>query len=91
MHAGNEIFGNNSAGSPFTVYAIGNYTAKGGNTNSKYAEPRRVWQFAVKAGDSVMYEWPLQDFENENYHLRLYGPNGFFREFAGTKMIWLWC
>ncbi|MBK8710345.1 MAG: phospholipase C, phosphocholine-specific [Niastella sp.] len=85
MHAGNEIFGNNSAGSPFTVYAIGNYTAKGGNTNSKYAEPRRVWQFAVKAGDSVMYEWPLQDFENENYHLRLYGPNGFFREFAGTK------
>jgi phospholipase C len=28
-------------------------------------------------------KWPLKNFENNLYHLRVYGPNGFFREFKG--------
>lgn len=37
----------------------------------------------MQAGDSIVYHWPLEHFENEKYHLRVYGPNGFFREFMG--------
>lgn len=85
MQAGNEIFGVSSAGSPFNVYAGENYIANTGSTNSQFAEPRRVWHFAVKAGDNLINEWPLDAFENGNYHLRIYGPNGFFREVSGNK------
>src|SRR5690606_4883343 len=28
--------------------------------------------------------WPVASFENGVYHLRVYGPNGFYREFRGT-------
>ncbi|MEO9020640.1 MAG: phospholipase C, phosphocholine-specific [Ginsengibacter sp.] len=85
MKAGNEIFGISSAGSPFNVYASTNYIANVGSTNSQFAEPRHVWHFAVKAGDTLNNEWPLDAFENGNYHLRIYGPNGFFRKIAGNK------
>jgi phospholipase C len=78
MTAGNKVFGKQSAGSPFTVYAPGKYTEKGMVDNS------RNWGFAVKQGDSITYTWPLNAFENNQYHLRLYGPNGFYREFKGN-------
>jgi len=78
MTAGNKVFSKQSAGSPFTVYAPGNYTEK--NTQ----DISRNWGFAVKAGDSLSYTWPLQAFDNHQYHLRLYGPNGFYREFKGN-------
>ena len=29
--------------------------------------------------------WTLADFENDQYHLAVYGPNGFFREFKGNS------
>ncbi|MEO6837563.1 MAG: phospholipase C, phosphocholine-specific [Ginsengibacter sp.] len=85
MKAGNEIFSLKSLGAPFNVYAAGNYIANTGSTNSQFAEPRRVWHFAVKAGDTLSNKWPLDAFENGNYHLRIYGPNGFFREVSGNK------
>lgn len=72
--AGNEVFGNSAAGSPFNVYAPGLY----------HDEAVRTWAYGVKAGDVLMDAWTLTDFENNAYHLRVYGPNGFFREFAGT-------
>jgi phospholipase C len=78
MTAGNKMFGAASAGSPFTVYAPGRYTEKGVEDIS------RNWAFAVKAGDSLTYTWPLHAFDNHQYHLRLYGPNGFYREFKGN-------
>jgi phospholipase C len=40
----------------------------------------RNWAYTVKAGDSLSDVWPLAD---GHYHLRVYGPNGFFREFRG--------
>lgn len=65
-----EIFGEKTAGSPFQVYAYG-----------------REWMtrsYAVAAGDKLTDTWPLDHFENGNYHFRVYGPNGFFREFIGN-------
>lgn len=77
MTAGNKVFGRQSAGSPFTIYAPGQYTEKGAT------DICRNWGFAVKAGDTLSYTWPLEAFDNGQYHLRLYGPNGFYREFKG--------
>ncbi|HRQ50333.1 MAG TPA: DUF756 domain-containing protein, partial [Agriterribacter sp.] len=68
FEAKNEVFGASSAGSPFYVYMPG-----------KDAAPRN---YAVKAGDQLIDAWALP--AAENYHLQVYGPNGFFREFSGN-------
>jgi phospholipase C len=73
LHAGRQFFGNSSAGSPFTIYAPGRYLQ----------ENLRTWDYAVSVGDTLTDQWSLTDFENSQYHLRVYGPNGFFREFGG--------
>jgi phospholipase C len=39
--------------------------------------------YGVKAGDSITDGWPLAEFDGGRYHLRVYGPNGFYREFRG--------
>ena len=39
--------------------------------------------YGVKPGDSVTDVWPLADFDAGRYHIRVYGPNGFYREFRG--------
>ena len=79
MQAGNKIFGSSASGTPYTVYAPGKFTA--GNRE----ELCRNWSFAVKAGDSFDYGWPVDAFEGSHYHLRLHGPNGFYREYRGDK------
>jgi phospholipase C len=85
FEARNEIFGSKSAGSPFNVYAPGNYLSAVKDKDGKAVyEAVRTWAYAVSAGDALTDSWPLQDFENELYHLRIYGPNGFFREFKGN-------
>ncbi|KAA0989089.1 phosphocholine-specific phospholipase C [Dyadobacter aurulentus] len=75
LHAGKKAFGNKSAGAPFIIYAINTYQG----------EELRVWNFAVKAGDTLTQSWKIADFKGGEYHLRVYGPNGFYREFAGDK------
>ncbi|HEY8460621.1 MAG TPA: phospholipase C, phosphocholine-specific [Blastocatellia bacterium] len=82
FHAGNEIFGENAAGSPFQVYAPGRYKSIDQPNNYQNV---RTWDYAVAAGDRLTDQWPLNEFETENYHLRVYGPNGFFREYAGSR------
>jgi phospholipase C len=72
--AGSRFFGANALGAPFNVYAPAKYQL----------ENVRTWAYAVKAGDHLTDSWPLGDFEGRNYHLRVYGPNGFFREFGGS-------
>lgn len=76
--AANKVFGRKAAGSPFNVYAPGNYRQENGAM-----EPVRAWSYAVKAGDTLKDAWPLQQFGDGHYHLRVYGPNGFYREFIG--------
>jgi len=73
-----DIFGDKTAGCPFNVYAPGKYLAADG------FEAVRTWAYAVKAGDALADNWPLEQFENSNYHMRVYGPNGFYREFTGN-------
>jgi phospholipase C len=64
-----------TAGAPFTVYAPGIY--KG--------QAMQVRSYAVKTGDLLKDQWNIKDFENGIYLLRVYGPNGFFREFKGSE------
>jgi phospholipase C len=86
LEARNERFGDRAAGSPFTVYAF----TKG--------EDFQVRNYAIVAGDSLDDSWPIDDFENGTYHFRVYGPNGFYREFMGSidspavdvKLKYLW-
>jgi len=75
FRCGRTFFGNASAGSPFQVYVPGLYKN----------EMMRVWDYAVAPGDAVSDEWTIGDFENNIYHLRIHGPNGFYREFKGNE------
>ncbi|MBX3255137.1 MAG: phospholipase C, phosphocholine-specific [Chitinophagaceae bacterium] len=68
FEARKDIFGDKAAGSPFYVY------------NTLNNEPPR--QYAVMPGDQLLDEWPTS--ADGSYHLKLYGPNGFYREFAGN-------
>ncbi|WP_214070880.1 phospholipase C, phosphocholine-specific [Mucilaginibacter sp. dw_454] len=72
--AGNNVFGKKAAGSAFKVYAM----------NPFKGETLRAWDYSASAGDTLQDEWTLNDFENGNYHLRVYGPNGFYRELMGN-------
>jgi phospholipase C len=77
--AGNKIWGNKAVGAPFNVYAPGNNK----QTNGKF-ENLRTWAYGLTAGDRLSDSWPIENFEDRNYHLRVYGPNGFYREFKGN-------
>lgn len=75
FEAANKIFGNVSAGAPFKAY-----------TPEKYLnENMRQRSYAVEAGSHLKDEWLINNFENSNYHICVYGPNGFFRQFAGNN------
>jgi phospholipase C len=69
LEASNKFFGEKASGSPFHVY--------GKNIN-----PRA---YAVKAGDQLNDNWKINTFEQGHYQLQVYGPNGFFRSFAGSS------
>jgi phospholipase C len=73
LKSGNVIFGKQSAGSPFALYAYGIKDEK-----------VKVRNYAVKPGDMLTDMWNINDFENQNYHLIAYGPNGFLREYMGN-------
>lgn len=74
-----DAFGEDTAGSPFSVYAPGKFL----QTNAEQVSMAN-WSFAVRAEDKITYAWPINAFENNAYHLRCYGPNGFLREFSGN-------
>ena len=82
--SGKTAFGETAAGAAFIVVAPDHYISAG---NQAAASPKwercRNWNFALAPGSSLKYVWPLKEFESSLYHLRVYGPNGFYREFAG--------
>jgi phospholipase C len=80
--ASGKVFGEKALGSPFNVYAPGKYLHL--ENGAPVFKDLRNWAFAAKASDSIEYSWPLTEFENNLYHLRVYGPNGFYREFKGS-------
>ncbi|WP_353719216.1 phosphocholine-specific phospholipase C [Dyadobacter sp. 676] len=77
LHAANKVFGPRSAGAPFIIYAMNPYEG----------EVLRVWNYAVRAGDTLTESFRLAGFGDGQYHLRVYGPNGYFREFAGNALV----
>jgi phospholipase C len=81
--AGNNVFGARAAGAPFNVYAPGKYLQQTGNEPAAF-DNVRTWAYGLTAGDKLTAQWPLHEFEGGSYHLRVYGPNGFFREFKGN-------
>lgn len=83
--AEDKLFGKEAAGAPFVVYAPGQYLSATHPEKAPEPEAVRVWNYAVSAGDSLEDAWPLEAFKDGQYRLRVYGPNGFFREFAGNE------
>jgi len=79
--ASDAVFGKRTAGSPFSVYVPVNFKNEDG---SGRLYRMRNWHYAVKPGDDLKDTWTLGDFEKNTYHLRVYGPNGFFREYKGN-------
>ncbi|WP_025761503.1 phosphocholine-specific phospholipase C [Dyadobacter tibetensis] len=73
--AGNDMHGAKSSGSPFIVYA----------RNFEADPDQTVRNYAVRAGDSLQDQWPLNSFQNQNYDLEVNGPNGFYRQYKGEK------
>jgi phospholipase C len=82
FEASGKTFGDKALGSPFNVYAPGRYLYM--ENGSPVFKDVRTWAFTVKSSDHIASLWPLQEFENGEYHLQIYGPNGFFREFKGS-------
>lgn len=76
FNAGNDVFGELAAGSPFTVYNGLPYEKQTGCS----------WNYAVSPGDKISDEWSIQRFENDCYQLIVHGPNGFYRSFKGSSM-----
>ncbi|HZY79046.1 MAG TPA: phospholipase C, phosphocholine-specific [Cyclobacteriaceae bacterium] len=70
FEAKKDIFKEKAAGAPFHVYAYG----KDFSTRT----------YAVAAGQSLSDSWPVDIFDNGNYHFRVDGPNGFMREYKGN-------
>lgn len=79
MEAKNEVFSQDSAGSPFKVYVPVAY-----KVDDKPYDTGRAWDYAVTSGGTLTDSWSLNNFKNNLYHLRVHGPNGFFREFKGN-------
>ncbi|MBO9593817.1 MAG: phospholipase C, phosphocholine-specific [Niabella sp.] len=78
MNAGTTVFKEQSMGSPFSLYAYLPYA----DTNGQKIANRN-WSFAVAAGETLQYPIPLNGFAGKDYHLALFGPNGFYREVKG--------
>ena len=83
FNASDEVFQKSALGSPFNVYAPGKYLQQE-KDGVAAMDNVRTWAYTAKAGDTLTDNWPLHEFENNDYHLQVYGPNGFLREFKGN-------
>jgi phospholipase C len=61
---------NGKAGAAFTVYSLRHNSGP--------------WYYTLPAGDAFTETWPLRAFQDRQYDLRAYGPNGFVRVFRGS-------
>jgi phospholipase C len=73
LKAGNEVHGTRSAGAPFNVYLR--------NLKHPSGETMRSATYAVKAGDSLVQQFPVSLFADGQIAVDVYAPNGFCREF----------
>ncbi|GAA5222018.1 phosphocholine-specific phospholipase C [Membranihabitans marinus] len=80
MKADDAILGNRAAGVPFALYAPDGY----GLGPDEAITDVKVWNYAVAAGDTLKDSFYLSGFKEGEYFLKLYGPNGFYREYRGN-------
>lgn len=66
--AGTTFFGKAASGIGFNVYA----------------KEGKNWAFTVDAGDTLSYVWPLSSFDKQQYDLKVYSANGFYRHYVGN-------
>jgi phospholipase C len=59
-----------TAGAVFTVYSLRHNSGP--------------WYYTLPPGDAFTETWPLRGFQDRQYDLRVYGPNGFVRVFLGA-------
>ncbi len=71
---GKSLFGDKTAGAPFNLYEQDWQTS---DEQSRI----RTKAYGVKAGDTLTDAWSIK--ERKEYNLHVYGPNGFYRQFAG--------
>src|SRR5690625_8045047 len=72
MKAGDSFFGEKSAGSPFIVYAPGEYLAHDAEKKEeRRIESVRAWRYAVKVGDEWKGRWPMGDCKGEEQFMRM--------------------
>lgn len=83
FESGTKAFGNKTAGAPFTVYFPGKTSYQTADGQLQW-EAMRSRYYAVKAGDTLSEELPLALFQDQQYHIQVYGANGFLREFKGS-------
>jgi phospholipase C len=73
FYVSDQLFGQKTAGSPFIVYT---HQVK----PERQAAPRH---YAITVGDKQQDIWSTEIFDQNQYHLQVQGPNGFYREFKG--------
>ncbi len=71
MRVGKEMFGERSAGAPFTIYA--------------YGKEYKTRNYAVKAGDQLRDGFALTDFENGHYHISCVWSEWLFPGLYGSQ------
>ncbi|MFA6044139.1 MAG: phospholipase C, phosphocholine-specific [Phycisphaerales bacterium] len=69
LSAANKAFADQAAGAAFTVHAV--------QASGDFA----VRHYALKPGDALADTWDISEFGGALVHLRVFGPNGFYREF----------
>lgn len=72
--------GAKSGAVPFNVYAY--YKQSKRSTDEDVA----VRSYAVMPGDKLKDQWDIALFDNNEYHIKVYGPNGFMRSLAGNEL-----
>ncbi len=93
LAAGNSIFGSQSLGGAFNAISYGLSALPTYSTTPSYAvaltngssAPYSVpSSFAVTPGGTLTQSYTLTTFIGGLYHVRVHGPNGFFRVFMGN-------
>lgn len=71
-----RIKDSNAVGLPYFVMSYQDYgTQKVG----------KVWNFSVRKGDRLSYNWDLDRIKEDTFSFALHGPNGFYRFFKAQK------
>jgi phospholipase C len=84
FEASDKVFGSKSQGCAFVAYMPTEFAKKNEKGEILGYEQVSTRNYAVKQGDQLEDTWLISDFLDKNYHIDVYGPNGFFRSFKGN-------